>query len=139
MKIYFDENSNLHLVRGLQHLQDGMNKKEEELFEVVFLPDVFGKGAADEDWIPVLGAEGSVVITHDLNIHRTRSQRDLYKEHGLGAFFFTPPSQKNGFGYWEFVQQVIKRWDEIKKLSSQRAKRPFAFRYTIRSAKAESM
>lgn len=49
MKIYFDENSNLHLVRRLQHLQDGMNKKEEEPFEVVFLPDVFGKGAPDED------------------------------------------------------------------------------------------
>lgn len=53
--------------------------------------------------------------------------------------FFTPPSQKNGFGYWEFVQQVIKRWDEIKKLSSEKAKRPFAYRYTIRSTKAEEM
>jgi hypothetical protein len=96
MKIYFDENTNLHLVRGLQHLQEGMSKKEDESFEVVFLPDIFGKGAQDEDWIPVLGAEGSVIITHDLNIHRTRSQRELYKEHGLGAFFFTPPSLKTG-------------------------------------------
>jgi hypothetical protein len=139
MKIYFDENTNLHLVRGLQLLQEGMSKKDEEPFEVVFLPDIFGKGAQDEDWIPVLGAEGSVIITHDLNIHRTRSQRELYKEHGLGAFFITPPSSKNGFGYWDLVQLVIKRWEEIKKLSSKRAKRPFAFRYTSRGAKAESM
>lgn len=136
MKIYFDENTFPQLAYGLRALQEPLNLKENEQIEVVYLPDEFGKGAKDEDWIPKLGAIGAVIITHDLNIHRSRSQRELYMAHGLGAFFFTPPS-KNGFGYWEFVQQVIKRWDEIKKLSSSKAKRPFAYRYTIRNSKAE--
>jgi hypothetical protein len=102
------------------------------------LSDEFGKGAKDEEWIPILGKSKSVIITHDLNIHRTRSQRELYEAHGLGVFFFTPPS-KSGFGYWDFVLQVIKRWEEIRKLSSPRAPRPFAYRYTARSSKAEPM
>ncbi|MEQ1745481.1 MAG: hypothetical protein ABMA02_08650 [Saprospiraceae bacterium] len=139
MKIYFDENTFPQLAHGLRLLQEPLNTRDSEPVEVVYLPDEFGKGAKDEDWIPQLGATGAVIITHDLNIHRTRSQRELYEAHGLGAFFFTPPSQKSGFGYWDFVQQVIKKWDEIKRLSSSKAKRPFAYRYTIRSSKAERM
>lgn len=138
MKIYFDENTFPQLSYGIRELQAPLNKGDAELIEVLFLADVFGKGVKDEVWIPVLGQEGSVIITHDLNIHRTRSQRELFIEYGLGAFFFSPPSKK-GFGYWDFVQQVIKRWEEIRKLSSDKGKRPFAYRYTIRSNKAEPM
>jgi hypothetical protein len=136
MKIYFDENTFPQLAYGLQKLQEPLNRAEQEPVEVLYLSDVFGKGAKDEDWIPELGKAGDVVITHDLNIHRTRSQRELFMEHGLGVFFFSPPS-KTGFGYWDLVQQVVKRWDEIKKLSSSKAKRPFAYRYTSKSSKAE--
>jgi len=138
MKVYFDENTFPQLAHGIKELQEPLNSGSSEVFEVLYLAEVFGKGVKDEVWIPVLGQEGSVIITHDLNIHRTRSQRELFMHHGLGAFFFSAPS-KNGFGYWDFVQQVIKRWEEIRKLASDKEKRPFAYRYTIRSNKAESM
>ena len=138
MKIYFDENTFPHLARGLNAIQEPLNKKDGENIEIVYLPDEFGKGVKDEEWIPVLGKIGAVIITHDLNINRTRSQRELYRQHGLGVFFFTPPS-KHGFGYWDFVQQVIKRWEEIRQLSSSKSRRPFAYRFTIRGGKAEPM
>ena len=57
MNIYFDENTNIHLVRGIQQLQKGLNQKEAEPVEIFFLPDEFGKGVADEAWIPKLGED----------------------------------------------------------------------------------
>lgn len=76
MKIYFDENTFPQLAYGLKALQEPLNSKENEQIEVVYLPNEFGKGVKDEDWIPKLGAIGAVIITHDLNIHRSRSQRN---------------------------------------------------------------
>ena len=70
--------------------------------------------------------EKGIVITQDLRIQTTRHQNELYKKHGLGVFFFKPPS--NGFSFWEMVEQLIKRWSEIKKKASN--DRPFAFRIT---------
>lgn len=135
IKIYLDENISPYLARGLKTLHTPLMTQEP--IDVISLPDVYGRGVKDEDWIPKLGAEGSVVITQDLNIHHTRSQRELYQQHGLGVIFFKPPSNK-GYPYWEMVQQMVKRWDEIKRIV-QREKRPFAYRYTNRSVKAEPM
>jgi hypothetical protein len=86
----------------------------------------FGKGAKDEVWIPLIGEQNGIVITQDLKIHTTRHQNELYKKHGLGVFFFKPPS--NGYSFWNMVEQLVKRWSDIKKKSTD--KRPFAFRIT---------
>lgn len=125
-KIYIDENISPNLALGLDVLERPMK----EGFEVVSIESVFGKGALDEYWLPEIGKEGSVVITQDLNIHRTRRQRELFEAYKVGVFFISPPS-KTGYQYWEMVELIIKRWREIKKLC--REKRPFAFRCTSRS------
>lgn len=49
MKIYFDENTYPQLARGLRELQEPLNSKGSEHFEVVYLSDEFGKGAKDEE------------------------------------------------------------------------------------------
>ncbi|NIJ51205.1 PIN-like domain-containing protein [Dyadobacter arcticus] len=125
-KIYIDENISPHIASGINKLE----KPTGEGFEIVSIESVFGKGALDEDWLPKIGAEGAVVITQDLNIHRTRRQRELFEEHQVGVFFLCPPS-KNGYQYWEMVEQIVKRWREIKKLCKEN--KPFAFRCTSRS------
>ena len=131
-KIYIDENLSPSIAEGLNILE----KPTGDEFEIVSIGKVFGRGAQDEEWIPIVGAEQAVVITQDLNIHRTRRQRDLFEAHGVGIFFLTPPS-KNGYTYWEQVEQLIKRWRDIKKKC--RHKRPFAFRCTSKSQEFEGM
>jgi len=123
-KIYIDENFAPQLANGLNVFQQHLNLKEKSKFEVISLPEKFGRGALDEEWIPKVGAEKGIVITQDLRIQTTRHQYELYKSHELGVFFFKPPS--NGYSFWEMVEQVIKRWPEIKKKT--RNQRPFAYR-----------
>ncbi len=129
MKIFIDENLSPFLARGIHiletHLDDG--------FEVLSIKDVFGKsdgkGVKDEEWIPQVGEMGGVVITQDKNIHRTKPQRDLFEEHGIGMFFISPP--KNGYTYWQMVEILIKEWKDIKEKCS--TKKPFSFIHRPRS------
>jgi len=123
--IYIDENFAQKLANGLDVFQQHLNLKERSKFKVISIKEHFGKGVKDEDWIPKIGKEKGIVITQDLRIHTTRHQYELYKKHALGVFFFKPPSK--GYSFWEMVEQLIKRWPEIKKKT--RNQRPFAFRY----------
>lgn len=124
--IYIDENFSHHLADGLNIFQKHLNLNEKLEIQVLSIKDKFGKGVKDEVWIPLVGGEKGIVITQDLRIQTTRHQNELYKKHGLGVFFFKPPS--NGFSFWEMVEQIIKRWPEIKKKSAEN--RPFAYRIT---------
>ncbi len=131
-KVYIDENLSPYIAEGLNILEvptgDG--------FEVLSIGKTFGRGAQDEEWIPKVGAEQGIVITQDYNIQRIKRQRELFEKHGVGIFFFNPPS-KSGYSYWEQVEQIVKRWRDIKKKS--RNKRPFAFRCTPKSQEFEGM
>jgi hypothetical protein len=124
--VYIDENFPTQLADGLnilvQHPYPGL--------QVLSIKNTFGQGVADENWIPQAGQQGAVVITQDLNINRTRSQRELFLKSGLGVFFFKPPS-RNGFSYWEMLEQVLKRWKTIVELS-EKSKKPFAFLCRVR-------
>jgi hypothetical protein len=131
MIVYIDENMPPQLARGLNILQQPLNLKEKVTIEVKSIKDEFGQGAQDEDWIPKAGKENAIIITQDYRIQRDKNQNALYQEHGLGIFFFKPPSN-SGFNYWEMVEQVIKRWETVKKLASKE-ERPFAYRCSSRS------
>lgn len=124
-KIYIDENFAQQLAEGINVFQQHLNLKEKHQFEVLSIKQVFGQGVKDEVWIPIAGKEKAIVITQDLRIQTTKHQYQLYKQFGLGVFFFKPPS--SGFSFWEMVEQVIKRWSEIKKKSKKT--RPYAYRY----------
>lgn len=118
-KIYIDENLSPYIARGLDILEGPTRQG----FEVISIADAFGRGAKDEEWIPIVGSQNGIVITQDYNIHRNKAQRVLFEKHGVGMFFFRPPK---GYTYWEYVEQIVKRWQDIKK-KSQNA-RPFAFK-----------
>lgn len=126
MKIYIDENISPNLAKGLNILEKPFGAG----IEVLSIKEVFGEGVQDEDWIPKVGLEKGIVITQDYNIHRTRLQKELYLESGLGIFFFS--KSKTGFSYWEITVELIKRWDRLKKLATK-TQLPFAYRCTSRS------
>ncbi|MDR6807606.1 hypothetical protein J2Y45_004806 [Dyadobacter sp. BE34] len=131
-KIYIDENLPLNIAEGLNILE----APNRDGFEVLSIKKVFGSGTADEDWLAKIGRENAVVITQDFNIHRNHYQRALYQQHNVGVFFISPPS-KTGYQYWEMVEQIIKRWRDIKKHC--KSQRPFAFRCTSRSTDFERL
>jgi hypothetical protein len=134
MKFYFDENITPQIARALAILQE---PRQQENVEVHTIRGAFGKGAPDEEWIPKVAAEDGIVVTQDMNIHRTRHQRELYRQHGLGVVFFKPPS-KNGYSYWEMIEKLIEAWPQIKKIGKSERK-PFAFIIKPRSKKVERL
>ena len=130
-KIFIDENLPPQIARGLNILQEPQNAREGIKMEVLSIKDFFGEGAKDEEWIPEVGRLKGIVITQDYRIQSLKHQRELYKQHGVGILFFSPPS-KTGFAYWEMVKQVVKQWEEIKSIAKKN-KPPFAFRCSARA------
>lgn len=130
MKIYIDENMPKQLANSLNILQQALNLQNSTNYEVLSIKEVFGKGAQDEDWIPLAGKEGAVVITQDFRIQTTRHQRDLYQASGLGILFIKAP--KNGLSFWDMTTFLINKWPEILKILKKN-KPPFAFRGTQRT------
>lgn len=120
MRIYFDENFSHRIVSGMSEFQKA---KPSEGISVIWTPDEFGKGAKDEEWIPLVASKHGIVLTQDINIHRTRAQWEMCQQNKIGIFFFKPP--KAGWSHWVIVREVVNRWEEIKLLAKQ--KRPFGF------------
>lgn len=131
MRFYFDENIAPRIARALAILT------EAEPIEVYSTIDVFKRGAPDEEWIPKVGAKNGIVITQDLNIHRTRQQRELYRKHGVGVVFFKPP-KKHGYSYWEMLTHILSSWPDIVQ-TVEKAERPFAYIIKPRSKKLERL
>lgn len=129
MNIYIDENMSPYMARGFHILQMPINARWESQIEVRAIKDVFGAGAKDETWIPVVGDEQGCVLTQDVNIRRTHHQNELCEKFGLGMFYVATP--KNGITYWTMVSLLNKHWLEILEISMTE-KRPFAYKMTIK-------
>ncbi len=129
MRIYFDENFSRRIASGMREFQAA---RRSEGIDVIWCPDEFGQGAADEDWIPKVASKQGIILTQDLNIHRTRAQWDLCQNNKVGVFFFKPP--RDGWGHWVIVREVVNRWEEIKHLASS-LKRPFGWVVEVRRTK----
>lgn len=130
MIIYIDENLSPYLARGFHIIQEPLNYKLPEFIEVRSIKDEFGKGAKDEDWIPMAGKNKACVITQDYNIQRIRHQRELCNQYELGMFYFRPPS-KTGLNYIDMLKLMVKHWEEITKIATKK-KRPFAYKITLK-------
>jgi len=121
MRIYFDENFSHRIAAGMREFQDA---RRSEGVEVIWCPNEFERGAADEDWIPKVASKQRVILTQDLNIHRTKAQWELCQQNKVGVSFFKPP--RGGWTHWVIVREVVNRWEEIKRLAITN-KRPFGW------------
>ena len=128
--IYLDENLSEYIADALNSINKGYFPD----FVVSSTKSAFGKGIADEILIPKIGKNHSILITRDINIHRTKLQNQLCKDHNLGVFFICMPK---GFDkHWEIVKVLIENWEEIMKISKSK-KVPFTYRVKMRGKMEE--
>ena len=130
MIIYFDENMPKHLAKGFQTIQFPENLKTGQNISVDYLPNKFNYGSKDTEWIPLIGQEGSCVITQDINISRRKDELELYQKHGAGMFFLKGLTKKKGLSIWEMAQALSKNWSEICHIAANE-KRPFGYIFSL--------
>lgn len=121
MRIYFDENFSPHFVEGLSTIQSARRKDGIEVYSIV---REFGRGTADEEWIPAVAQKHGVVVTQDLNINRLKAQWQLCRDNKVGLFFLKPP--KKGWSYWDIVLYVVSLWPRITE-TAHRDQKPFGY------------
>ena len=125
IEIFLDENLS-------EYVSDALNSLNKGYFKEVYVHSTktkFGKGATDEAIIPSIGKAKGVLLTKDLNIHRTRLQYKLCQQFNIGCFFIKLP--KGLDKHWEIVKLLISSWEEIiEKTISE--KRPFAYEIPLR-------
>jgi len=113
-RVFLDENMPHQIAHSLHVIQSHLNNKENYKIDITSIVDIFGKGALDEKWIPIVGKENGVVITFDQRIQRDRHQRELYKNCGVGMVFLHMP--KSGMGFWKQFTNMVDCWPEIKQI-----------------------
>lgn len=113
MRFFFDNNLGKQLSDGMKMFgEDTMHLKEE-----------FDEGADDEDWIPVIGDRGDILVTRDDHIRRNPRQRQLLVQHKVGAFFLGGKKLNR----CDLIRQIVRNWPRMKELADTTAK-PFTFR-----------
>jgi len=85
----------------------------------------FGKGTADEEFIPKIAQQHGILITLDYHIHRIEKQAALCRENKIGVFFFRPP-KKQPLMYWDIIRWCVNQWGNIISLGKT-AQRPFSY------------
>lgn len=124
-EIYLDENLSEYVADALNSLNKGYFRD----INVYYTKFKFGKGASDEQIIPVIGKMKGILITKDTNIHKTRIQYELCERYKLGIFFLKP---SRGMGkHWEIVQMLIGNWEAIIEII-KREKLPFGYEIPTR-------
>jgi PIN like domain len=125
IEVYIDENLS-------EYVADALNSLNKGYFKDVFVYSTkikFGKGQSDEIIIPSIGNSSGIIITKDLNIHKTRLQYQLCEQYKIGIFFIK--MQKGMDKHWEIVKLLINSWEEIlDKIAKE--KRPFGYEIPVR-------
>ncbi len=130
MIIYFDENMPPHLAKGFNIIQFPEGLKTKQKIEVKFLPDAFGHGSKDVDWIPEIGKQGNCIITQDVNISKRKDELELFQKNNIGIFFLKGTSKKNGLSVWGMTQALAKNWAEICQIANTH-KKPFGYEFSL--------
>ena len=120
IELYLDENLSEYVADALNFLCKGY------FFDVnvYSTKSKFGKGAADELIIPALGKSNAVLITKDINIHKTQLQYQLCQEYKLGIFFLKLP--KGLDKHWEIVKLLVNSWPELVE-KARNDRKPFGY------------
>ncbi len=136
MTIYVDENIPYYLADGFNTLVKNEGLRTGIHIEVKSIEGRFGKGATDEEWIPVLGKEGAVVLTRDFHISKRKNQIELCKQYGLGIIFLKDQTKKTGLSVMEMVAKLALKWSAIQACVHER--KPF-LKVITQSNKLEDM
>lgn len=102
---FFDENS-IGVAQALQHVRGDITWPGGP-------GDLVDVGAKDQQWLPVVGREGLIVLTRDKRIRRRPLERQALLDHGVRACFQTTGGQLSLF---EQLRVWLRWWIEIEKL-----------------------
>ncbi|MCD2187825.1 hypothetical protein [Actinomycetospora soli] len=101
-----DENS-LGVAKALQHVRGDLT-----------WPGAPGgpvsQGARDVDWLPIVGAQGLIVLTRDKNIRKRPHERAQLVAHGVRACFLTSGGQ---LALFDQLRVWLRWWDDIERLA----------------------
>lgn len=67
-------------------------------------------GMPDEQWLPIVGAEGWAVITRDKHIRARPGEIDAVRRHGVNLFAITSLGELTR---WEQLDLLVRKWDKI--------------------------
>ncbi len=82
--------------------------------------DHFEPGTADQDWLPVVGANGWFVLTCDVQIRWRPHELEALERAGVGAFMVRAKGQRSA----ELVTAVVSAMPRMLKVARSR-RRPF--------------
>jgi hypothetical protein len=94
------------------NLTEAMRLLNEPKHEIEHLTKRFDAGALDEDWLPKIAADPTLIlVSADPAITTAQKQREIWRRTGLTSFFFG-----GGFSElnpWKQVCEVVNWWTEI--------------------------
>jgi hypothetical protein len=91
--------------------------------DVLWLEDRFPHNVPDHRWLPVVGAEGWLVVTRDKRIRHRRWERQAIVDYGVGCFCYI---QGRDPTRWEYYKLFAATLDEMLHLFGE-TPRPFLF------------
>jgi hypothetical protein len=125
IEIFLDENLSEYVADALNSLNKGYFRD----VNVYSTKVRFGKGVPDEQIIPVIGKAKGILITKDVNIHRTKMQYQLCQHYNLGIIFLKPVAGLDT--HWEIVKMLINNWQQIINVI-RKEKLPFGYEIPTR-------
>lgn len=84
------------------------------------------RGMLDEEWLPVVGDSGRIVLMRDKRIRYRRPERERLMAHGVKAFCLTGSGNQNR---WDMLRLIVRHWDRIE----ETAELPGPFIYGVTS------
>ncbi len=122
MKLFFDESVGTRVPGALQYI--GIPAEE------IARPTRSGPvalGMPDREWIPLIGAGGFLVVSHDLRMLAVPAERDALASAQVGAVFVDAGSEPR----WRVLRLLLGRWEWLERIDSTE-ERPFAYRLPLR-------
>jgi hypothetical protein len=114
LSIYLDEN-HCNNKRILAVLQDAGIQVKRHL-------EHFARGTPDEEWLPVVGSRGWVLLTTDKRIRYRTNEKQAVIKHRVRVFY----SSKNDMSGQQMAAALEKALPEIQKLCARQAPPFFA-------------
>lgn len=68
------------------------------------------RGTADEEWLPIVGGNGWIVLMRDKRIRYRRPERDRLMAHAVKAFCLTGSGNHSR---WDMLRLLVRHWDRI--------------------------
>ena len=79
-------------------------------------------GCEDVDWMPAVARRRLVVIARDKRIKTKPAELNALREHGLRVFWI---AGKRDLSNWDALVRLVRRWQEIERVVSQRPEGPW--------------